>query len=219
MSAAAISITGGYYVAGNGANHLSPRPSPTEPTTVMDPFASVAGPAAGACDYTNYNVGNGGTFTLQSGHLLRRNRDKWRRNRLPFNAGTYIISGGGVTFSNGATITGSGVMFYLTGTNATYGSVSGRNGVHHRTRCRRQPRVRTWDCFSSRTDRLSPLSVNANFSNGGNYESARQLVFCRQRGVGLLKVEAPGAATMAIIAKQVSFTGGDKHRVRDPDRT
>ena len=47
-----------------------------------------------------------------------------------FSAGNYIINGGGITFGGGATASGSGVMFYLTGTNATYASVTIANGVN-----------------------------------------------------------------------------------------
>ena len=76
VSATAISIAGNYVV--NNGGTISPAPT-TGTQTVADPFASVAGPTAGACNYTNYSPGFG-TWTL--------------------NPGTYC---GGITINNGAT--------------------------------------------------------------------------------------------------------------------
>jgi len=41
-----------------------------------------------------------------------------------FNSGIYVVNGGGVTVSDGSSATGTGVMFYLTGTNSTYRSAT-----------------------------------------------------------------------------------------------
>ena len=49
---------------------------------------------------------------------------------VTFSSGIYVINGGGLSFNgSGKTVTGNGVMFYLTGTNSTYDSVAIQNGV------------------------------------------------------------------------------------------
>jgi len=119
VTASAINITGNYQTSNGGKF----TPSPTTGTTaVADPFGSLPAltPASCATHPTTYYPTTGTTLTpgTYCGGITVDNG----ATNITFSAGNYIIDGGYLTFSSG-TSSGSGVMFYLTGTNATYGSV------------------------------------------------------------------------------------------------
>ena len=198
VTAASVSISGGYEV--NNGGSISPAPS-TGTQTVSDPFASVTGPTAGACNYTNYNPG-WGSWTLNPGTycggIVINNGAT-----AVFNPGTYIINGGGITFAGGATITGSGVMFYLTGTNATYGSVTINNGVTVTFSAQAAGQYMGLLFFQ---DRSIVSASNATFAGGASMNLTGSLYFPTTWVAYSNGAVATGNA--AIVAKQVSFTGG-----------
>jgi hypothetical protein len=199
VTASAISITGGYFSGGGGS--FSPTPT-TGVTAVTDPFVSVAGPVAGACDYTNYSAGHGGTFTLSPGTYCGGIVINGGAT-ASFNPGIYVINGGGVTFSNGAIITGSGVMFYLTGTNATYGSVSMIGGT---TETLSAPTTGPYMGLLFFQDRSIVSAAIATFSGGAAMSLTGSLYF-PTTGVSFAGGSS-ASGTTAIIADKVSFTGG-----------
>ena len=52
-----------------------------------------------------------------------------RRNTVNFTSGLYIIDGGGITIDGGATVSGTGVTFYLTGDNGNGSNATNYSGV------------------------------------------------------------------------------------------
>jgi hypothetical protein len=198
VTATAVSVAGNYVV--NNGGTISPAPT-TGTATVLDPFASIVGPTAGACNYTNYSPGYG-TFVLSPGTYcggITINNGA----TATFGAGTYIINGGGITFGGGATISGSGVMFYLTGTNATYASVTIANGVNVNLSAETSGTYMGLLFFQ---DRSITSSQNAAFAGGASTELTGTLYFPTT-----YVAFSNGASTsgdMAIVADQVSFTGG-----------
>jgi hypothetical protein len=198
VTASAISITGGYSLGGGAS--VSPLPTTGVPATA-DPFASVAGPASGACNYTNYNPG-WGNWTLNPGTYCGGIVINNGATAL-FNPGTYVINGGGITFAGGATITGASVMFYLTGSNATYGSVSLSNGVNVTLSAQTSG---TYTGLLFFQDRSIVSAANAAFAGGASMQLTGSLYFPTT-----YVSYSNGAATTgntAIVARQVSFSGG-----------
>jgi Putative Flp pilus-assembly TadE/G-like len=198
VTASAASVVGGSSV--NNGGSITPAFTTGTPVT-SDPFASLPTPAVGACTQTNYNPGFG-SWTLNPGvycgGIVISNGAT-----AVFNPGTYIIKGGGMTFGGGTTSTGSGVMFYLTGTNATYASVNIANGVNV--------------TFSAETsgsylgvlfyqDRSITSASNAVFA-GGSTSSLTGSLYFPTTGVNFSN-GASGSGNTAIVADQVSFTGG-----------
>lgn len=198
VSASAISVTGG-YVVNNGAT-VSPLPT-TGAQATADPFASVTAPAAGSCNYTNYNPG-WGNWTLNPGTycggIVISNGAT-----ASFNAGTYIVNGGAVHFAGGSTITGSGVMFYLTGTNASYGSVVMDNGVNVTLSAQTSGPYSGLLFFQ---DRAIVSSTNATFAGGASTQLTGSLYFATT-GISYSNGTS-GTGYTALVAKQVSFVGG-----------
>ena len=171
-------------------------------TPIADPFLSVAAPAVGACNFNNYSPGYG-NWTLNPGVYcggITINNGA----TATFNPGTYIINGGVLSVQGGSTVTGSGVMFYLTGTNASYGSVNIANGANV--------------TFSAQTsgpylgilffqDRTITSGNNATFAGGATMKLTGSLYF-PTTAVSFSDGSSTAAFNTAIIAYQVWFTGG-----------
>jgi hypothetical protein len=121
IKAASIQVVGG--VSTSGTVTLSPA-AVTGITPVANPLAYLTGPSTsgltnyGAVSYTN------GSYTLNSG-IYTSIRASGTAS-LTLNPGIYLIEGGGITVTGGASIAGSGVMIY--NTSSTYPSSTGHYG-------------------------------------------------------------------------------------------
>jgi Flp pilus assembly protein TadG len=199
VTATAIDVVGGIVVNGGGVAN----PTPTTGTTpVADPFASVPAPAVGACNYTNYNPGFG-TWTLNPG-VYCGGITISNSSTAIFNAGTYIIKGGGINFTGGSSVTGSGVMFYLTGTNTSYASVTIANGVNVTLSAKPSG---TYMGILFFQDRSITSSSNASFAGGASMRLSGSLYFPT---TALNYSNGSGSVTYntGLVAKQIVFTGG-----------
>jgi hypothetical protein len=123
---------------------------------------------------------------------------------VTFSPGNYIINGGGLTFGGGATASGSGVMFYLTGTNATYASVTIANGVSVTLS---GPTSGPYMGVLFFQDRSITSASNATFAGGASMNLAGSLYF-PTTNVSFSNGVSAVANSAAIIAKQVTFVGG-----------
>ena len=219
VSASAIQIVGGITVDGGstvsasaihaggpiaitGTSIVTPTPGTRTMRRVVDPFASVPSPAAGLCNFNNYNPGFG-TWTLNPGTYCGGITIS-NGATATFNSGIYVIKGGGVTLVGGTTDTGSGVMFYLTGTNATYTSVTISNGA-----------IVTFSAPTSGPylglvfyqDRSITSASNATFSGGVAMQITGTLYF-PTTSVLFSNGSSTATYSTAIVAKQVAFSGG-----------
>lgn len=198
LTATSISAVGGVTVSNGGTTN----PAPTTGVAVTaDPLASVGSPAVGACNYNNWNPG-WGTYTMNPGvycgGLVVSNG-----STATFNPGTYIINGGSIQFIGGSTITGNGVTFYLTGTNATYGGVNISNGVNVTLAA---PTSGSYQGLLFYQDRSITSAVTSTFAGGSSSVTTGSLYF--PTTAVSFSNGAANAGTTAIVAKQVSFTGG-----------
>jgi hypothetical protein len=108
---------GGYCAAGKAStppNLAPPARSYCEP--MLDPFRNLAAPAAGSCVATNLEVTPKQTVTLNPGTYCGGLTIKGTATLQP---GVYVLSGA-LTVASQASITGAGVMFYLTGATAGF---------------------------------------------------------------------------------------------------
>src|SRR5262245_36755721 len=120
------SVTGTTITVTGSCNGCASCSAPTTATNVPgepDPLATFPAPSfSNSCDFTNTQV-NGVTTTLGPGVYCNGIKVRPSGNAT-FLPGTYVINGGGFTVNGHSTISGTGVTFYLTGTNKTYGGVS-----------------------------------------------------------------------------------------------
>ena len=199
VTASAISVAGGVSISGGGST--TPAPT-TGAASVPDPFASLPSPVVGACDHTNYSPGFG-TWALTPGTYCGGINIS-NGATATFAAGTYIIKGGTLSLIGGTTDTGSGVMFYLTGTNASYGSVNISNGA-----------IVTFSGPASGPymgvvfyqDRTITSAVGATFSGGVSMKLTGTLYF-PTTSVTFSNGSSVSNVYTAIVAKRVAFTGG-----------
>ena len=139
VNAGSFGVSGSQNVTGPGGlvNCAVPGPCPaygmpaaadplvnqaTPITPPSQPANSSSCPTIGAC-----NVTTSGTMTLQPGTYSSITIGK--NSTVTLSPGIYYINGsGGVSFNGSATVTGSGVMFYFTGT-ASINATGGGNQV------------------------------------------------------------------------------------------
>ena len=200
VTASVIDVVGGVAINNGGA--ATPAPV-TGVAATADPFISLPAltPASCATHPTMYSPGS--NTTLIPGTYCGGITVSNGATNVVFGAGDYIINGGGITFGGGATASGSGVMFYLTGTNATYASVTIANGVSV--------------TFSGPTsgpylgvlffqNRSITSSSAATFAGGASMQLTGSLYF-PTTNVSFSNGSSVTGNT-AIIADQISFTGG-----------
>ena len=199
VSASAITVAGGVSISNGGST--TPAPT-TGAASVADPLASLPSPTVGACNYTNYNPG-WGTWALTPG-VYCGGINISNGATATFAAGTYIINGGALSLVGGTTDTGSGVMFYLTGTNATYGSVNISNGANVTFS---GPTSGPYMGVVFYQNRSITSSVNATFSGGVSMKLTGTLYF-PTTSVLFSNGSSVSNVYTAIVAKQVAFTGG-----------
>jgi hypothetical protein len=206
VTASAIDVVGGASVTNGGVT--TPVPT-TGISPVTDPFLTVPAPAVGACNYTNESVGTG-TWTLSAG-VYCGGITLHNGAIVTFNPGTYIINGGGVSFATGS-VTGSGVMFYLTGTNATYASASVSNGETVTLSAQTSGPYLGLLFYQ---DRSITSSVNAVFNGGASMQLTGSLYFPT---TSLSYSNGSSAVTYStgLVAKQISFSGGSANVSYDP---
>jgi Flp pilus assembly protein TadG len=204
LSGGAVVTSGSFGIVGSDSisNGASANPSPTTGVSpVPDPFASLPAPTVGSCTYTNYNPGYG-TWTLNPGTYCGGITIS-NGATATYNPGMYILNGGGLNLAGGTTNSGSGVTFYLTGTNSTYSSVSISNGVNATFSA---PTTGTYTGVLFYQDRTITSSSNAAFSGGSTMQLTGSLYFPT---TSVSFSNGSGAAGYtAIVASSVSFTGG-----------
>jgi len=121
FTASSICVAGTY-----GAGTFTPTPQnhcPVKP----DPLASLPAPGVGACTYTNYNVSH--TPAPLSPGVYCGGISANGQAALTLNPGIYILKNGGLKLSGQASITGSGVMLFLTGDGSSI-AMTGTTTVH-----------------------------------------------------------------------------------------
>src|SRR4029077_18413629 len=124
ITAPLVGVVGGTNVNGGGS---------TPPTTGIaqfgDPLAYIAAPSIGA------NPCPGGFHTQNISGAISAPQTFCGGihinggNTVTFSPGLYIIDGGGITIDGGATVSGTGVTFYLTGNNGSGNSAVNYAGV------------------------------------------------------------------------------------------
>jgi hypothetical protein len=125
ITASTIGVVGGY--SAGGSSTLTPTPK-IGVIAASDPLAYVPAPTVGSCAHTNFslsgsNGSSGSPYQLYAGTYcggITVHGNAW----LHFNAGTYVLAGGGMSVSTNTTMTGTGVTFYNTTGTGGYGAIS-----------------------------------------------------------------------------------------------
>jgi hypothetical protein len=199
ITATAVDVVGG--VVENNGGSITPAAN-LGAAAVADPFASLAAPAPGNCTLhpTTTNPATNAVLTpgTYCGGIYVGNG----ATNVTFDAGIYIIDGGGLSFNgSGSTVSGSGVMFYLTGTNSSYDSVAIQNGVSVTFSA---PTSGIYAGILFFQDRSITSTQNAAVTGGATMNLSGTLYF-PTTGVAFSNGSSVTANSAAIVAKQVSF--------------
>jgi hypothetical protein len=125
VTAPNIGVVGNYSSTGN----VSFTPQPKKGILpAADPLGYVQAPSVGACSYNSFSLsGNTGSssspYTLNPGTYCGGIGISGNAY-IKFNTGTYVLAGGGITFSGNAVMTGTGVTFYNTTGTGGYKGIS-----------------------------------------------------------------------------------------------
>jgi Flp pilus assembly protein TadG len=130
INAPSIGVVGGYSATGGAS--LTPTPK-TGAIAASDPLAYVAAPTVGSCAHTNFSLsGKNGTssspYQLYAGTYCG-GITVHGTSVLNFNAGTYVLAGGGMSVNANTTMSGTGVTFYNTTGTGGYGAISLNGGA------------------------------------------------------------------------------------------
>ncbi len=112
-------VNAGGYTNSCGLPGLQPSGPTSDPMAALFPTAGATIATKNTCTYTNFpTVNPSDIVTLNPGVYCGGLNIK---GTAVFNPGTYVISGGGITVTAGATLTGNAVTFFMTypGTNAS----------------------------------------------------------------------------------------------------
>lgn len=115
ITAPTIGVVGNYSATGGAI--LSPTPK-IGVIAASDPLTYVQAPTVGSCAHTNFKLSGtsgsvGSPLDLYAGTYcggISVTGNAW----LKFNAGTYVLAGGGMGISSNTVMTGTGVTFYNT---------------------------------------------------------------------------------------------------------
>lgn len=125
VTAPTIAVVGNY--SASGSITFTPTPT-TGVVAAADPLAYVAEPSAGACAHNSFSL-SGNTGSTNSPYQLYAGTycggiSVSGNSYLNFNAGTYILTGGGMKIIGNSTMTGTGVTFYNTSGTGGYGAIN-----------------------------------------------------------------------------------------------
>ena len=126
INAKSASIVGNYTTSGNA--HLNATNGVTTGASPMaDPYANVQIPSYSGCNSTALSVTGAKTLTPVNGiYVLCNGLRVSGQGNLTLQPGVYIVNGGSMSVSGGATVTGNGVTIIMTDstTPTSTGSVS-----------------------------------------------------------------------------------------------
>jgi len=202
VSAASFSVVGKYTNPVLSGASITPTPV-TGASAASDPLAYVPAPTAtGACLQTNYSIGNGKSATLNPG-VYCNGIGIAGGATVAMNPGTYVLRGGGLTVSNGATLSGTGVTIYNTqGTGLAYGAVSLLGGVVVQLTA---PTTGSLAGILFFQDRGVASALVNTFSNGSTSKFTGSLYFPT---TALSYTGGASGAYTIIVANTVGFSGG-----------
>ncbi len=123
ITAPLVGVVGGTTISGGGSS-----PPSTGIAQFGDPLAYIAEPSIGSnpCPggfHTQNLSGPQSPQTYCGGIHINAG------NSVTFGAGLYVIDGGGITIDGGASVSGTGVTFYLTGNNGNGNNAANYSGV------------------------------------------------------------------------------------------
>jgi hypothetical protein len=201
VTGAYVSVVGGYSSSGGGV--ISPAPT-TGAMAEFDPLSYLPAPSVGSCTQTNLSV-SGVARTLDPGVYCNGIRISGGAN-VTLNSGTYILEGGGLNVSGGATLSGpGGVTFYNTaGGGYGYGAINISGGTNINLVA---PTTGSLAGILFYQDRSISSGAGSSLSGGSSAVFQGTLYFPTTT-LNYSGGSSSSAAYTVMVAKSVNFSGG-----------
>ncbi len=201
-----VPVAAGFCAVGGVKTVLPIQPPPKNYCDDMaDPFAGLALPTAGACNYSNVEVSPKQTVTLNPGVYCG---GLTLKGQVTLNPGMYIMKDGPLVITSQSRVTGSDVSFTLTGTNTGF-TIDGGGGSQLEA-----PKTGTYGGMLIMQERTS----NPGFTNeltGGSSSLLMGAIYTPTQ-----KVTATGGAGfnalspyMPIVADQIRVSGSMRSKI------
>jgi len=210
ISAAEIDVVGTW--GGNGS--VSPTPKTGVPY-VYDPLSQLAAPTVASCPAGGVDKDASGTklkYPLSTNITLNPGTYcggiQITGGTITFNAGTYVLDGGGLKVSGGAALTGTGITFYNTGTangSTKYDDISMTGSG---TVTLSAPTSGTYEgilIFQDRT--LATTGGNGDVIQGNQTGSHLNGIIYVPKGLVTYTGNMDGTGYQSIVADTITFTG------------
>lgn len=200
VAASQILVNGSSSIASNSV--VSPAPT-ANAGSVSDPLSGLPMPSVSGCTYYNWSATSHGTLTLNPG-VYCGGISVSAQATLNFNPGTYILNGGGMSITGGATLNGTGVTFFNT---AQSGYTAGPIGLAGNT---------TFNLASPTTGTYQGIlfvqdpSITYSGSNqiaGTSGSTMSGTLYFPTTNVNYTGTSTSSGSYTAIVASTVSFTG------------
>ncbi|MEO5375827.1 MAG: pilus assembly protein TadG-related protein [Alphaproteobacteria bacterium] len=213
-SSSSISAVGGseleadqVFVYGNvstsGGSSVEPSPATTG-VTISDPYASLTAPTVpSTCDQTNYSTPSNGSTTLSPGKYCGNTKFK---NNVTLNSGVYYIDGGSLSINSGATVTGSGVTIYLSGS-STVSTISINGGA---TVTLSAPTNGSYSGMLFWQSSSASTTGTNTFNGGSSLNLTGALYFPNQQLTFNGGNNTSGSQCTKIVARIIKFSGGSE---------
>ncbi len=203
LNATRIKVVGGY----NG-DCVAPNPKTgTAPAT--DPLKTLAPPEHGGCDEPGRVVVAGGRSTTLSPGVYCGGISIVADSSVTFQAGLYVLDGGGLSIGGQATATGTNVSFFLTENSCAIANVSIQAGA---TVSLSAPTVGYYPNGNGVLffhDRNSPSNVSHNLT-GGSTTNLEGIIYFPNQDLHYAGGAAETDSPIMIIARSVSFSGNSQ---------
>lgn len=130
MAVANDAVVGAQMLCASGGGEVMRQgnvtPDITEDCPALDdPLAGRPAPSVGGCDYNNHEINGAGNFTLQANRVYCGGLRIEGSANVTLESGVYIIKDGPLTLADTASIKGTDVGFFLTGTGTRMNFESG----------------------------------------------------------------------------------------------
>jgi len=194
LTSTMVNVVGGVSVTNGGSISSTPH---TGVSTVADPFLSLPSPTVpGSCSSGNFTNWQATPYTPAAGCYSGMSVGNGMTANL--GAGTFIINGGTFSVQGGSTLTGTGVMIYLTN-GATVNIANGANVTMSAESSGSYQGVLFYQ------DRTMTSPGSSTFAGGSSMHLTGSLYLPN----ALLNINnGANAQTEAIIAGSVNFQGG-----------
>jgi len=218
----------------NNGGHINPAATTVSAPANLDPLSNLDTPWCSSsngytcpsvsCNYTGCNNGTACQYT-------KVNLSAWQAspyvlnpgvycgdastpaisvsngNSVTFNPGMYVINGGGINITSGSQDSGTGVVFYMTGSASTYGGFRVSNGVSGLSLT--APTTGDLTGVLIYEDRnFTPTGANATTSFQGGATSAMNGIIYLPDSTASFGNGTSTTAQTSLVAKDAIFNGG-----------